>query len=185
MNVSIPRPSMANPSETPGNPDGHRAPWSAVQKGVSVFVLALLAGVGLGVLPSVPDSGARGLSVLFLILVPLLGSLSMVRGYQVARDEVRVRRLFWNTRIPLRGLRSVESDPRSTHGSIRLFGNGGFLSSTGWFWNRRLGRYRLFANDASRAVVMRYPDRCVVLAPEDPERFVREVRERAGWSAPG
>lgn len=185
MNGSAVHRSTANPSETPGHPVWHRAPWSAVQKAVSVFVIALLSGVGLGVLPSVPDSVSRGLAALFLSLVASLGMLSMVRGYRVSGDEVRVRRLFWDTRIPLRGLQSVESDPKATRGSVRLFGNGGFLSSTGWYWNRRLGRYRLFANDASRAVVMRFPDRRVVLAPEDPDRFVCEVRERAGCPAPG
>jgi hypothetical protein len=61
-----------------------------------------------------------------------------------------------------------------------LFGNGGFLSTTGMFWNRRLGRYRLLANDMSRAVLLRYADRRVVVAPAHPERFAQEVSRRAG-----
>lgn len=32
-------------------------------------------------------------------------------------------------------------------GAIRLFASGGFCGFTGWFWSRRMGRFRCFASD--------------------------------------
>lgn len=45
------------------------------------------------------------------------------------------------------------------------------------FYNRALGRYRLFATDPKRAVVMLLPARTVVVTPEDPDAFIRVVRD--------
>ncbi len=163
----------------------HAAPWSGGQKVVSVLVLALLAGVAVGVTPSVPQAGMRWLIGVSVGLVLLIGLFSRVRGYAVSREAILVRRLFWDTRLPVRGLVSVEADPTLTRGSLRLFGNGGFMATTGIFWSRRLGRYRMFANDLSRAVLLRYPEHRIVLAPGDPLAFVRDVRKLAGLPAEG
>lgn len=32
-------------------------------------------------------------------------------------------------------------------GAIRLFASSGFCGFTGWFWSRRMGRFRCFASD--------------------------------------
>lgn len=161
-------------------PRGHYgAPWSGVQKVISLLVLGLMGAVGAATVPVMPNPGTRWLTAAVLASVLVGGLVSIVRGYDVAAGEIRVRRLFGATRLPLAGLKSVEADAGATHGSLRLLGNGGFLSTTGWFWNRRLGRYRMFANDVSRAVVLDYGERRVVVAPDDPIRFIREVRERA------
>lgn len=42
---------------------------------------------------------------------------------------------------------------------------------TGWFYNRRLGRFRLFATDLSRGVVLELPHRVLVVTPADPQAF--------------
>jgi hypothetical protein len=61
-------------------------------------------------------------------------------------------------------------------GSLRLLGNGGLFSFSGEFWNRRLGRYRALATDPSRAVVLRYPGRTIVITPHDPQQFIMRAR---------
>lgn len=38
-------------------------------------------------------------------------------------------------------------------GAIRLFGSGGYFGFTGWFWSRRLGRFRCFASTLNRPLV--------------------------------
>ena len=62
-------------------------------------------------------------------------------------------------------------------GSVRVFGNGGLFSITGRFWNRKLGWYRAYATDPSRAVVLRYPKRTVVITPHDPQHFIMRARD--------
>jgi hypothetical protein len=96
----------------------------------------------------------------------------MVRGYVLTEDAIIVRRGGWNTRLPLAGLGSVRGDAEAMQRSIRMFGNDGFFSYTGGFWNRKLRRYRALATDPSRAVILRYPKRTIVITPHDPQQFI-------------
>ena len=41
--------------------------------------------------------------------------------------------------------------------------------------NRRLGRYDAYATDPARCVVLRFPDRIVVMTPDDPDAFVEAI----------
>jgi len=59
-----------------------------------------------------------------------------------------------------------------------MLGNGGLFSFSGLFYSRRLGRYRLFATDPKRLVVMIMPRRTVVISPADPEAFLRAISAR-------
>lgn len=111
-----------------------------------------------------------------LIVVVASGVVSMVLGYRVEGRSLYVQRPLRETVLPLEGLRSVEADPTALRGSLRLMGNGGFLSYTGWYWNRRLGRYRMFVNDPVKAVVLRWRDRVVVVSPADPAQFAERLR---------
>jgi hypothetical protein len=78
--------------------------------------------------------------------------------------------------VPLAGLQKVEQEPQAMHRSLRLLGNGGAFSISGWFWNKRLGTYRAFVTDLNRCVVLRFHDRRVVLSPDRPEAFVAALR---------
>jgi hypothetical protein len=145
------------------------------------FLVILVLGFGVWIVGGVVPAGmGRQAAIASFLVVMAAGLMSVVRGYEVTDREVVVRRLLWHTRLPLAGLLEVQADPGLTRGSLRLFGNGGFLSTTGIFWNRRLGRYRMLANDLSRAVLLLYADRRVVVAPDHPERFAQEVARRAG-----
>ena len=43
------------------------------------------------------------------------------------------------------------------------------------FYNKRLGSYRAYVTDPRRCVVLRYPNRRVVLSPASPEDFVSDL----------
>jgi hypothetical protein len=104
-----------------------------------------------------------------------LAALFVVRGYVITPEAILVKRLLWNTRLPRAGLASAKFSPASTRGSIRTWGNGGFYSFTGWFWCQELGNYRAFVTDQTKIVVLRYPDRTIVVSPGEPEEFAREL----------
>ncbi len=63
---------------------------------------------------------------------------------------------------------------------LRTCGNGGMFSFTGWYWSRPLGHFRAFVTDLNRTVVLRFADRTLVVSPEHPEEFVREISHRVG-----
>jgi hypothetical protein len=54
-------------------------------------------------------------------------------------------------------------------------GNGGFFAFTGYFRNKELGAYRAFMTDRRLAVVLRFPDRVIVVSPDRPEDFVSAI----------
>ncbi|MCC6232301.1 MAG: hypothetical protein IT580_06625 [Verrucomicrobiales bacterium] len=167
-------PEVAPRNARPGVAE-FEAPWGATQRVVSLLVLTVLPLVLVGTWVGMPGLWLR-LTVATGILVLLaVGLGSMVLGYRVESDALYVRRPLRETRIPLAGLRAAECDAGALTGSLRLFGNGGFLSFTGWYWNRRLGRFQLFANDPSHAVVMRFRDRVVVVAPSEPATFAARL----------
>jgi hypothetical protein len=156
-----------------------RAPWGLPLKIVSLLVMVLGLGAMVSVIKSGLPPGLRGAAVVAIILALAAGPLFAIRGYAITGSTLSVLRPGWQTRIPLRGLRAIETGGDLIRGSIRLFGNGGYWSSTGLFWNRRLGRYRMFANDTKLAVALHFVDRRIVVTPAEPEAFAVLVRERA------
>ena len=165
-----------------------KAPWSAGLRRRSLLGVAVLA---IGAAASIIAWQRTGdplalLLIALLLLVLLAASLCMVKGYALTNDEIIVKRLGWTTRLPLAGLKSVAGDNEAMDRSLRLFGNGGLLSYSGYFWNRKIGRYRAWATDPSRAVVLRYAKRKIVITPDDPQRFIVRVRTTlknidSGW----
>jgi hypothetical protein len=151
----------------------YQAPWSTSLIAVSSLSTVLCAGIGIVVILS-----GRG-TMPWIALLPLAiiagGALFTIRGYTVTPDAVLVHRLFWKTRLPLTGLQSARFEPDTMRGSIRIFGNGGLFSFSGFFRDKALGTYRAFVTDPHRTVVLRFPSRIVVVSPSTPEDFVHEI----------
>lgn len=158
------------------------APWGASVRiasraAVAVLLLVMTAGLLIGPRQVLPWR----VVMVGVPLALLLGALPfMVRGYAVTETQIEVRRLGWNTVLPLKGLVGVTGEPDGLRGSVRLFGNGGLFAISGWFWNRRLGRFRAYATDAERVVLLCYRDgRKVVVTPHDVQHFIVRVRTLA------
>lgn len=160
-----------------------RAPWSKSLIVASTFATLVCLGVSYA-LWTLPVGASSETLRFWLAVLPLaillVCALFTVRGYSIANDALLIHRLFWTTRLPLSGLQSVKYDPDATRRSIRTFGNGGLFSFTGYFRNKELGSYRAFMTDRRRAVVLRFPDRVIVVSPDRPEDFVRAIFQYAG-----
>jgi len=162
------------------------APWGRSLRVATAAAIAILLTVMLAGAFIAPRHvlAARAAMTLLPPLV-LLGALPfMVRGYTLTETDIEIQRLGWRTVLPLAGLASVVGEPGGLRGSVRLFGNGGLFAMSGWFWNRRIGRFRAYATDPGRAVLLRYRDgRRVVLTPHDVQHFIVRVRTAAGLHA--
>ncbi len=167
------------------NRDGkhYGAPWGRTLVVSSVLVTLFVLGMAFGALRLIPPLPAPLRVVSLAIpwmrwwlvsLIPLC-ALFTVRGYTLAPDAILVHRPFWNTRLPRAGLESARFVPDAMRRSIRLCGNGGFFSFTGLYWKKPLGRFQAFVTDLNRTVVLRYAGRTVVVSPDDPEQFARDV----------
>lgn len=168
--------------ETFAAPVGSRLRWTNRLMLVLLVVIAIV-DVGVAFSRLVPGP-ARWL----LLGAPLLvGGLlfgiawySRILGYRLEAGELVAIRANRETRIPLAGLVSAEADPEAMAWSIKVVGNDGIGAITGRFRNRRLGAYEALVTDRERAVVLRWPKRCLVVSPDRPEDFVRVIRARAG-----
>ena len=124
-----------------------------------------------------PHPGQTGLRLIgLLLLLLLLGCLLLtVRGYAITPGTLLIHRLLWKTRIDLAYFRSATPDPEAFKGALRIFGNGGLFSFTGFYWSKRLGLFRAYASCLHHCVVLRFTGRKVVVSPDDPADFVREL----------
>jgi|GEM_PF-150626 hypothetical protein len=154
------------------------APWGRTLKTASlVFSLLLAVGAVAAWYGWRAHGAGEALLIACLLVATWVGAaLCTVNGYVLTDDAIVVKRLGWTTRLPWQGLVSIAGDNEAMTRSLRLFGNGGLLSFTGIFWNRKIGRYRAFATDPSRAVILTYANRKVVITPDDPQRFIMQAR---------
>ena len=158
------------------------APWSRPLRLLSAAAVIILVSVALaGLLITARLSlPVRIVLVTAPGVVLLLALLFTVRGYVLTESQIEVRRLGWSTILPLAGLATVTGEPDGMRGSLRLIGNGGLFSISGWFWSRKIGRYRAYATDPGRAVLLRYRDGTkVMLTPHDVQHFIVRVRRLA------
>lgn len=158
-----------------------RSPWS---RRLSVSTLGFI--VVLFVVSTIGRSGLHraGFLETFMVTgVPLIlasgSSLFVIRGYIITHETLFIQRFFWHSRVDLTGLTSCEIDPEAMSGSVR-FGNGGLFCIVGFFHNDRLGNYRAYATDPKLAVILRFPDKIVVVTPDNPEQFVAALKEIVG-----
>jgi hypothetical protein len=160
------------------------APWAVSLRIASGLTSVLLVGVLVfGLTTRSQPNVVRLLMVLGPPLGIAAGVLFAIRGYELGGEALYVLRPCWRSRVSLAGLVGVSFRPGALRRSLRTCGNGGFFSFTGWYWNKELGSYRLFGTDPKRAVVLEFERRRVVVTPEEPEVFIRCVKERLGMDA--
>lgn len=150
------------------------APWSRQLKWITALSSALLLGIPLVILARIPQAEMAWRSGMVLLPLAILATCAFfaIRGYVIDSNALLICRPGWKTRISLQGLQEVAADPKAMDGSIRVFGNGGLFCFAGLYRNSRLGRYRAFATDQARAVVLKFPGRTLVVTPGDPQKFV-------------
>jgi hypothetical protein len=160
----------------------YAAPWGKLLVGLTAFSTLICVGVSIAVglnARSGPETeGVMRMAAALPMLVVVVAALFTVRGYAVTADEIVVQRPLWSNRFERARLQSASVDPDALRGSIRLFGNGGLFSFTGWYRSPKLGRYRAYVTDPARTVILRFADRVIVVSPSDPAAFVRDVTPR-------
>jgi hypothetical protein len=161
------------------DPVRYRAPW-----GTSVVVLTVLVTAGMLAVTAVAVRSAPSSVWPLLALVPL----SLVwawayspTGYRIENGELLIERPAGELRVGLRQLRDVQLDPRLGF-AIRVFGDGGLFGGWGWFWSRRIGWFQVSVRRGRPNVLVRTSLRTVLVAPDRPEEFIREIERAGGWS---
>jgi hypothetical protein len=149
---------------------------------VVTAVTGLLA-VGLPLALLLAQPRGRGLLVLVaspallvaLVAVPLVLSPS---GYAVGSGDLAVlRRGTRPLLFPLGSL--LAARPTTMPRSLRVLGSGGMFGWWGRFANRDWGRFKAYATDRRRGVLLEWPGFKLFVSPEDPDAFCRAVLARS------
>jgi hypothetical protein len=122
---------------------------------------------------------------MILISVSPLASFAVaflyrVWGYSVSTQGIRVHRTLFPVTLPLEPPVTVERMPGLVKGSLRTFGNGGLFGFYGRFWKSGIGSYRAFVTNPANVILVTTVDRRSALSPDQPEAFMRVVKEMAG-----
>ena len=151
------------------------APWGKALIFISsITTLVLLFIVVIGLTRS--EGGGTRILILLPLLI-LLGALPfIIKGYSLEGDQLLIHRSFWTDRINLQDLENAGYQPNGMARSLRIGGNGGLYSFTGWYWNRKHGRYRAYVTDLNHIVVLTFQNRTIMLSPDRPEEFVEAIR---------
>ncbi|MBN2029583.1 hypothetical protein JW824_05005 [bacterium] len=155
-----------------------KAPWGSALKFITALCAIILIGIPL--IGIFTGQHKDRLWILGMIVMPLsiliIASFFMIRGYALSGDTLLIHRLGWESKLNVRDLVSIEVDPEAMSRSIRTWGNGGLFCFAGLFRNKKLGSYRAFATDPKRAVVLKFPNRTIVVTPDKPEVFLESIK---------
>src|SRR5262245_5007096 len=108
---------MHPPRENPAR--RFAAPWSRTLYLTTALGIAILLGVA-GIMLTTLD--LKGVPRLLVVGAPLTilaaCGMFMVRGYSLHDGVLGIQRAFWETRISLRDLKSVTTDPGAMRSSV-------------------------------------------------------------------
>ena len=157
------------------------APLERSARVVTAVTGLLAVGLPLALLLAQPRG--RGLLVLVaspallvaLVALPLVLSPS---GYAVGSGDLAVlRRGTRPLLFPLGSL--LAARPTAMPRSLRMLGSGGMFGWWGRFANRDWGRFKAYATDRRRGVLLEWPGFKLFVSPEDPDAFCRAVLARS------
>jgi hypothetical protein len=139
---------------------------------VAVLVpVVLLLGQPRGVLVLVASPAL----LVALVALPLVLSPA---GYAVGAGDLAVlRRGTRPLLFPLGSL--LAARPTAIPRSLRVLGSGGMFGWWGRFANRDWGRFKAYATDRRRGVLLEWPGFKLFVSPEDPDAFCRAVLARS------
>lgn len=158
------------------------APWGTALRLATSFAAVIL--LAMPVIAFFAEGRSDPIVVSTMVVLPLLvlgiGSLFMIRSYEIEGRTLVAQRLLWRSSIPLDGLQSAEPDPEAMKYSLRIFGNGGLFVFAGRFRSKKLGDYRAWATDPGRAVVLRWENHTWVVTPDRPQEFADALQRFIG-----
>lgn len=155
--------------------------------GLSILLLlGVTAAVGVAAscaLGPVESAVAWTVALLSLAILAVCWGLAP-RGFSLEGSSLRVERPLRPVTIPLSEVREAGLLPDgATRGALRIGGSGGLFGFYGWFWNRSLGGFRMYASRAKELVRVDTVAGRFVLSPEPRDRFLEALLGRAPRAA--
>jgi hypothetical protein len=177
-------PPPSDVSFAPAAPGGRVRAMTALSFGIIGVIAAVC------VYQAVQEAGRAPTWVtgIGMALAPGLGAVivagvwfgARIQAYRLAGGELVIVRRFHQPRFPLAGLESAVLDRAAMEGARKRCGNDGLGAVSGRFRSRKLGTFHAYLTNPQHGVVLRWPDRVLVVSPDRGYAFIEAVRKRAG-----
>lgn len=161
----------------------YSAPWG--RKIWLITGATSLIGIGSAVvLPFVipirhpDDRWAIWIAPIIVMLIVVGTSFWRIRRFELTDNQLLVHRVLWSNPIELAQIKSAEFDPVACKGAWKTMGNDGLFAMHGRFHSKHLGKFQAYVTDPVNSVVLKLPTDTVVVSPENPRSFVRELNHR-------
>jgi hypothetical protein len=129
----------------------------------------------------VRPGGLTGIVSVFLVAVFVVTWALSPCALVVDGAELRIeRRAMPPVCVDLASVASVAQVDAIGPGTVRVFGVGGLFGSYGLFWNKSLGRFRVFATRRRPVVLLRLRDGGlpIVVTPDDAKGMIAALERR-------
>jgi hypothetical protein len=108
------------------------------------------------------------LSALVLPIILGITYLFSVKGYALRNDELVITRPISPVHFAISDIESVDNTKIAATSSVRLFGSGGLFGYLGSFYNKRQGRFTLYAtNRANIRLLTLKNGKKIGISPDD------------------
>lgn len=163
----------------------YRASSDWIVLGVTIPTVVLLLGVGawLGyralVAQAFEERMVMGVIATLCISILVVSWILTPRGYRLEDQSLFIERPIGDVEVPLRQVADARADHAPLAGTWRLAGNGGLFGIWGKYRDSRVKKnVTVYATRLHEGVVLTVEDRTVVISPDEPERFVAELKQR-------
>ncbi|WP_300618261.1 PH domain-containing protein [Dokdonella sp.] len=157
--------------------------YGTLVKAVTALVVAAMLGIAaMGLRQPQADVFSSLATVVFPLALVLVAALYTVLRYELDAAGLHVVRPL-GRRCVARSVSSLRADAEALKGALRVFGNGGLFSITGWYGTRKYGRCRVWATEREDLVVLDGDRGTVILSPRDRAEFIAVVAARFGVRA--
>lgn len=99
-----------------------------------------------------------------------------ISSYEIDSGNLVVHLGFTKKIFPLSGLRNASIEERPFAGATKDAASAGVWSYCGSFSSGKLGAFSAYATTSARGVLLVWPDKKVLVTPEDAERFVQSAK---------
>lgn len=118
-------------------------------------------------------------AAMLVIVITLLPGLWAPIKYIVTDNEIIVKRICPNVKIPFAEVSAMNRMPYSQvfKRAIRTLGNGGLFAIYGNFKSPSMGKFRAYMTRRDKLVVISTNDKPIVLTPDAPQDFINAVNQ--------
>ena len=155
-------------------------PWSLAVTILTVMIVIILVASTYFVWTDDFPSSMLWLkyTLIIVFIATVIGGLGfMPIRLTLRNDKITLQRLFGPINIPLNEIIELKAiSNEEIVNSIRTLGSGGLFGYLGKFWNKKIGKYSMYATNLNELIFIRTNRRTYVFGCKNRDEFIESVK---------